>query len=209
TTIAYYRPPVPGEQPGAYYINVYAPETRPRHEAEVLAFHESIPGHHLQIALAQETGDIPMFRRHLGATAFVEGWALYTEQLADEMGLYSADIDRFGMYSFELWRASRLVVDSGLHAKGWTRQQAIDFMLENTPLAENNIVNEVDRYITTPGQALAYKTGQLEIWRLRRDAEARLGDRFDIKAFHDVVLGAGAVSLPVLRQRVEAWVASR
>lgn len=209
TTIAYYRQVVPGERPGAYVVNTYAPETRPRYEAEALAFHESIPGHHLQIALAQETGDIPMFRRHLGATAFVEGWALYTEQLADEMGLYSSDLDRIGMLGFELWRASRLVVDTGLHAKGWSRQQAIDYMLANTPLAENNIVNEVDRYITTPGQALAYKTGQLEIWRLRREAEARLGDRFDIKAFHDVVLGAGAVSLPVLRKRVEGWVESQ
>lgn len=206
TTIAYYRPVVPGERPGTYVVNTYEPSTRPRHEAEVLAFHESIPGHHLQIALAQETGELPLFRRHLGATAFVEGWALYTEQLAEEMGLYSGPTDRFGMYSFELWRAARLVVDTGIHAKGWTREQAIEFMVDNTPLARNNIENEVDRYITTPGQALAYKTGQLEIWKLRREAEAALGDRFDIKGFHDVVLGAGAVSLPVLRSRVEAWV---
>jgi uncharacterized protein (DUF885 family) len=209
TTIAYYMPVVPGEKPGYYYVNTYQPETRPRHEAEVLAFHESIPGHHLQIAIATELDDLPLFRRHLGATAFVEGWALYSEQLSDEMGLYSSDTDRFGMYSFELWRAARLVVDTGIHAKGWSRQEAIDFMVENTPLAKNNIENEVDRYITTPGQALAYKTGQLEIWRLRRDAEARLGDAFDIAAFHDVVLGAGAVSLPVLGDRVEAWVAAR
>ncbi|MCB9675365.1 MAG: DUF885 domain-containing protein [Alphaproteobacteria bacterium] len=208
TTIAYYMPVVPGEKPGYYYINTYQPETRPRHEAEVLAFHESIPGHHLQIAISTELDELPMFRRHLRATAFVEGWGLYSEQLADEMGLYSGDTDRLGMYSFELWRASRLVVDTGIHAKGWTREQAIDFMVENTPLARNNIENEVDRYITTPGQALAYKTGQLEIWRLRRDAEARLGERFDIKAFHDVVLGAGALPLKVLGQRVEAWVAS-
>jgi uncharacterized protein (DUF885 family) len=208
TTIAYYRQVVPGERPGVYAVNTYQPETRPRHEAEVLAFHESIPGHHLQIALAREQGALPTFRRNLGVTAFVEGWGLYSEQLADEMGLYTSDVDRLGMYSFELWRASRLVVDTGLHSKGWSRQQAVDFMLANTPLAENNIVNEVDRYITTPGQALAYKIGQLEIWRLRRDAETRLGDRFDIKAFHDVVLGSGAVSLPLLQAQVEAWVAS-
>lgn len=208
TTIAYYMPVVPGEKPGYYYVNTYAPETRTRHEAEVLAFHESIPGHHLQIAIGQEAGDIPTFRRHFGATAFVEGWALYSEALAEEMGLYSGDTDRFGAISFQLWRASRLVVDTGVHAKGWSREQAERYMLENTPLAENNIVNEVDRYITTPGQALAYKTGQLEILRLRRDAEARLGDRFDIKAFHDTVLGSGAVTLPVLGQRVEAWVSA-
>lgn len=209
TTVAYYRQAVPGERPGAYTVNTYAPETRPRYEAEVLAFHESIPGHHLQIALAQESGGIPLFRRHLGATAFVEGWGLYSEQLADEMGLYSSDLDRIGMIGFELWRAARLVVDTGLHSKGWTRQQAVDYMLANTPLAENNIVNEVDRYITTPGQALAYKTGQLEIWRLRREAEATLGERFDIRAFHDVVLGSGAVSLPVLGAQVQAWVSSQ
>ena len=207
TTIAYYRGPSPdGERPGTYYVNVYAPETRPRHEAEVLAFHEAIPGHHLQIAIAQELEQMPAFRRHMGMTAYVEGWALYTEQLSDEMGLYSGDVDRLGMASFELWRASRLVVDTGLHAKGWTREQAVEFMIDNTPLAENNIRNEVDRYITTPGQALSYKTGQLEIWRLRRWAESELGERFDIKGFHDVVLGGGAVSLPMLQRRVEGWV---
>lgn len=210
TTIAYYRGPSPdGERPGTYYVNVYAPETRPRHEAEVLAFHEAIPGHHLQIAIAQELEQMPAFRRHMGMTAYVEGWALYTEQLSDEMGLYSGDVDRLGMASFELWRAARLAVDTGLHAKGWTREQAEQFMLENTPLAENNIRNEVDRYITTPGQALSYKTGQLEIWRLRRWAESELGDGFDIKGFHDVVLGGGAVSLPMLQDRVESWIAAQ
>lgn len=209
TTIAYYQPLAVGERPGTYFINTYAPTTRPRHEAEVLAFHESIPGHHLQIALGQEQAELPLFRRHGQTTAFVEGWGLYSEQLADEMGLYSSDTDRFGMYSFELWRASRLVVDTGLHAKGWSREQAIEYMVQNTPLARNNIVNEVDRYINTPGQALAYKVGQLEIWKLRREAEAALGPAFDIKAFHDVVLGAGAVTLPVLRTRVEAWIAEQ
>jgi len=206
TTIAYYQPLVPGERPGYYFVNTYQPETRPRYEAEVLAFHESIPGHHLQIAINTELDEAPMFRKHMSSTAFVEGWALYSEQLADEMGLYSGDVDRLGMYSFELWRAARLVVDTGIHSKGWTREQAVKFMVENTPLARNNIDNEVDRYITTPGQALAYKTGQLEIWRLRHDAESRLGDDFDLPGFHDVVLGAGAVPLPVLAERVDAWV---
>ena len=142
-------------------------------------------------------------------TAFVEGWALYTERLADEMGLYSGDTDRLGMLSFDAWRAARLVVDTGIHHKGWSREQAERFLLDNTPLAANNITNEVDRYITTPGQALSYKTGQIVMWELRRHAEAELGDDFDIKAFHDVVLSAGAVSLPLLEERVHAWVRSR
>jgi uncharacterized protein (DUF885 family) len=208
TTIAYYDPVRPeGRKFGVYYVNVSEPATRPRHEAEVLAFHESVPGHHLQIALAQEQGQLPAFRRFEGSTAFVEGWALYVERLADEMGLYTSDTDRLGMLSFDAWRASRLVVDTGIHAKGWTREQAEQFMLENTPLAENNVVNEVDRYITTPGQALAYKTGQLEIRALRAQAEQALGAQFDVRAFHDVVLDGGAVSLPVLRERIEQWIA--
>lgn len=205
TTIAYYQQPTPGERPGTYFVNTYAPRTRPRHEAEVLAFHEAIPGHHLQIAISQELPDVPAFRRHMGFTAFVEGWALYTERLSDELGLYSGDLDRMGMLSFDAWRATRLVVDTGIHHKGWSREQAVAFFLENTPLAPNNIDNEVDRYITWPGQALAYKTGQLEIKALRTEAEAALGDDFDLSAFHDVVLGAGAVPLPVLRERVGAW----
>lgn len=209
TTIAYYRQPTPdGSRPGEYYINVHQPQTRPRFELEALTFHESIPGHHLQIAIAQELPALPAFRRHLGMTAFVEGWALYTEQLADEMGLYGTDLDRMGMLSYEAWRASRLVVDTGLHAMGWSRDRAKQFMLEHTALAPNNIDNEVDRYIVWPGQALAYKTGQMEIWRLRREAEAALGDAFSLAGFHDVVLGRGAVSLPVLRAQVAAWVAS-
>ncbi len=208
TTIAYYRPVVPGEQPGYYYVNTYAPESRPRFEAEVLAFHESIPGHHLQIAIAQDLPALPAFRRHLGTTAFVEGWALYTERLADEMGLYSGDLDRLGMLSFDAWRAARLVVDTGIHAMRWDRGQAERFFLENTPLAANNVTNEVDRYITWPGQALAYKTGQIALRTLRAEAEAALGPRFSLPAFHDVVLGGGAVSLPVLQRRVRAWAAS-
>jgi uncharacterized protein (DUF885 family) len=209
STIAYYREPsADGRRPGAYMINTYLPETRPRYEAEALAFHESVPGHHLQIAVAEELTGIPEFRKHLGVTSFVEGWALYTERLADEMGLYSGDLDRIGMLSFDAWRSCRLVVDTGLHAQGWTRQQAIDYMTQNSILAENNIVNEVDRYITWPGQALAYKMGQMEILRLRDEAKQRLGSRFDIKAFHDAVLENGAVSLPVLRQQVEAYIAA-
>ncbi len=209
TTIAYYRQPNPdGSKPGEYFVNTYEPTSRPRHEAEVLAFHESVPGHHLQIALSYELPQTPAFHRFDGSTAFVEGWALYTERLADELGLYSSEVDRLGMLSFDAWRASRLVVDTGLHHLGWSRQQAIDFMLENTPLQENNIVNEVDRYITWSGQALAYKTGQLEILELRREAEEQLGDRFDLSGFHDTVLGQGAVSLPLLREQVRTWIAA-
>ncbi|MBW1881480.1 MAG: DUF885 domain-containing protein [Deltaproteobacteria bacterium] len=210
TYIAYYREPAPdGSKPGEYFVNVYAPETRRRFEAEVLAFHEGIPGHHLQIAIAQELPDTPAFRRHIQFSAFLEGWALYTERLAVEMGLYSGDLDRLGMLSFDSWRASRLVVDTGIHARGWTREQAEQFMMENTPLAENNIVNEVDRYISWPGQALAYKVGQIHIRRLRAEAEEALGEAFDLPAFHDVVLGAGAVPLPVLERRVHAWIERR
>ena len=202
-TIAYYSwPALDGSRPGRYYINLHAPETRPRYEAEALAFHEAVPGHHLQIAVAQELEGLPAFQRMLGSTAFAEGWGLYTERLSDEMGLYSTDMDRFGILSFDAWRAGRLVVDTGMHALGWTRQQAIDFLKAHSALGENNIVNEVDRYIVWPGQALAYKIGQLEILRLRAEAKARLGDAFDIKAFHDTVLGSGAVSLTVLRTLV-------
>ncbi|HEX2766112.1 MAG TPA: DUF885 domain-containing protein [Candidatus Limnocylindria bacterium] len=204
TTIAYYRDPAAdGSRPGQYYINTYAPETRPRYEAEVLAFHESVPGHHLQLAIAQELTELPAFRRFNGTTAFIEGWGLYTERLSEEMGLLSGDLDRFGVLSFDAWRASRLVVDTGIHALGWTRQQAIDFMTDHTALGENNIANEVDRYIAWPGQALAYKLGQLELLRLRAEARERLGDRFDIRAFHDAVLGGGALPLPALRTAVE------
>lgn len=210
TTIAYYRQPSPdGSKPGEYFVNTYQPETRPRHEAEVLAFHESVPGHHLQIARSFELEAVPAFHRYGGSTAFVEGWALYTERLADELGLYSGPTDRLGMLSFDAWRASRLAVDTGLHHLGWSRAEAEDFMRRHTPLADNNIVNEVDRYITWPGQALAYKIGQLEIRALRAEAEAALGDRFELSAFHDVVLGQGALSLPKLRERVMDWVASQ
>jgi uncharacterized protein (DUF885 family) len=203
STIAYYREPAgDGSRPGQYYVNTSEPETRPRYEAEALAFHESVPGHHFQIALAQELDHLPAFRRYEGSTAFIEGWGLYTERLGDEMGLYSGDVDRFGILSFDAWRASRLVVDTGMHALGWSRSRAIAFMTEHTALGPNNIANEVDRYIAWPGQALAYKVGQLELLRLREESRRRLGAAFDIRRFHDVVLGEGALPLGVLAEMV-------
>ncbi len=205
STIAYYREPaVGGGRPGRYYVNTWAPHTRPRYEAEALAFHESVPGHHLQIAIGQELTALPTFRRHAEVTAFIEGWGLYSERLAEEMGLYTADLDRIGMLSFDAWRACRLVVDTGMHALGWSRSAAIGFMTEHSALAPNNIANEVDRYLGWPGQALAYKIGQLEQRRLRADAEAAMGPRFDVRAFHDALLGHGALPLAVLRDAVAA-----
>jgi uncharacterized protein (DUF885 family) len=204
STIAYYREPAAdGSRPGQYYVNTYAPETRPRYEAETLAFHEAVPGHHLQLAIMQEVEELPSFRRFNGSTAYIEGWGLYTERLSEEMGLLSTETDRFGVLSFDAWRAARLVVDTGMHALGWTRQQAIDFMVEHTALGENNIANEVDRYISYAGQALAYKLGQLELLRLRSEARERQGPGFDIRRFHDAVLEQGALPLPVLRGVVE------
>ncbi|MDQ4036418.1 MAG: DUF885 domain-containing protein [Chloroflexota bacterium] len=204
STIAYYREPAAdGSRPGQYYINTYAPETRPRYEAETLAFHESVPGHHLQLAIMQELDGLPSFRRFNGSTAYIEGWGLYTERLSKEMGLLSNELAGFGVLSFDAWRAARLVVDTGIHALGWSRQAAIDFMAAHTALGENNIANEVDRYIAWPGQALAYKLGQLELLRLRAEARGRQGSRFDIKAFHDAVLGEGALPLPALRSAIE------
>ncbi|KYF59998.1 hypothetical protein BE04_25930, partial [Sorangium cellulosum] len=207
---AFYREPAQdGSRPGTYFVNTYAPETRRRFESEVVAFHEAIPGHHVQVALAQELGEVPAFRKHANVMAFTEGWGLYSERLANEMGLYSSDLDRLGMLSADAWRACRLVLDTGIHAKGWSRAQAVTYMMENTILGEGVVVNEVDRYITWPGQALAYKVGQLEIQRLRKDAEQKLGPRFDIKGFHDALLGAGAVTLPILGDQIARWVASR
>jgi uncharacterized protein (DUF885 family) len=203
----YWQPAADGSRPGQYFINTQLPERRPRYESEALAFHEAIPGHHLQIAIAQELTQLPLFRRHMSMTAYDEGWGLYTERLADEMGLYGSDLDRLGILAFDAWRACRLVLDTGLHALGWTRQQAIDFMRDNSPVMLENIVNEVDRYITWPGQALAYKTGQLEILRLRAWAEGELGVAFDIRAFHDAVLGQGALPLPILADQVARYVA--
>ncbi len=204
---AYYTPPAPdGSRPGEYHVNLHQPTERGRAETASIAFHEAIPGHHLQLAIASEQTELPAFRRlSWGHTAFVEGWALYTERLAEEMNLYRTDIDRLGMLASDSWRACRLVVDTGLHALGWTRQQAIDFMVANAPVSYDEIVTEIDRYIGMPGQALAYKVGQREILRLRAEAEARLGADFSLPGFHDVVLAAATVSLAVLADRVEAW----
>ena len=208
STVAYYRAPAAdGSRPGIYFVNTYAPETRTIYEAEVLAYHEAVPGHHLQISIAQELDYLPLIRRHGHSTAFVEGWALYTERLCDEMGLYSGNLDRIGMLSFDAWRASRLVVDTGMHAFGWSRQRAIDYMVENTLLAANNIVNEVDRYIAWPGQALAYKIGQRRFLKLREEARGAFGDQFDIREFHDLVLSNGALTLPILTDIVRDWIA--
>jgi uncharacterized protein (DUF885 family) len=204
--LGYYQPPAAdGGHPGVHWLNTSAPGTRTRYEYEALAFHESVPGHHLQFALAQELEELPRFRRFGYVTAFSEGWALYTERLADELGLYSGDLERFGMLSFDSWRACRLVVDTGLHQLGWSRDQAIDYMLANSALTRVNIENEVDRYVADPGQALAYMVGRLELVRLRELAQARLGGRFDLPAFHDLVLGTGGVPLSVLAEVVEGY----
>jgi len=207
---AYYTPPAPdGSRPGEYHVNLHDPTGRSRAETASIAFHEAVPGHHLQLAIAAELTDLPAFRRlSWGHTAFVEGWALYTEQLAEEMGLYVDDLDRLGMLASDSWRACRLVVDTGLHAFGWSRQQAIDFMVAHAPVNRDEIETEVDRYIGMPAQALAYKVGQREILRLRAEAEAALGSRFDVRGFHDAVLGGATVSLPVLARRVRAWMGS-
>ena len=198
----YFQPPTDLSRPGVYYINTYKPESRPRFSMTSLAAHEGLPGHHLQIALALENKGLPQFRRSAGFTAYVEGWALYSERLGDEMGLYRDDLSRLGMLSDQALRAARLVVDTGLHAKGWTREKAIDFMKANTPMSQEEIEAEVDRYTVWPGQALAYKVGQLELASLRDEVKARTGRRFDIKAFHDAVLRHGPLPLPVLRASV-------
>ncbi|MDQ6697520.1 MAG: DUF885 domain-containing protein, partial [Actinomycetota bacterium] len=201
---AYYTPPAPdGSRPGEYHVNLHEPGQKSRFETASIAFHEAIPGHHLQLAIASERTDLPQFQRlSFGQTSFVEGWALYTERLAEEMGLYTTDLDRMGMLASDSWRACRLVMDTGLHAMGWSRDKAIDFMVEHAPVSREEVVVEVDRYIGMPGQALAYKIGQREIIRLRGAARQRLGDRFAIQGFHDTVLGSGTVSLAVLRDLV-------
>lgn len=199
--LAYYlQPAQDGSRPGIFFINTTEPTTRNRYESEALAFHEGVPGHHLQIAIAQELDGVPTFQRHALVTAYVEGWGLYSERLADEMGLYRGDIERLGILAYDSWRAGRLVVDTGIHALGWSRQQAIDYLAANSPLAANNIVNEVERYIGYAGQALAYK-----IFRLREGAEQTLGNQFDIKGFHDAVLGSGMVPLEALGDIVHSW----
>lgn len=205
----YQWPSRDGSRPGTYWINTYKPRTRPRFESQTLAFHESVPGHHTQLALAQELDDLPEFRRRAHVTAFSEGWALYVERLADEMGLYTGDIYRLGMISFDFWRACRLVVDTGMHALGWGRDRAVEFMVEHSALTRKNIENEIDRYIGWPGQALGYMIGRLEIRRLRAAAEKRLGSRFDLPAFHTAVIGHGSLPLSVLGEVVERWIAER
>ena len=199
-----------GSRPGMFFMNTADPTSWGTFEVEATAFHEGIPGHHLQLSIGQELGDsIPAFRRNAYIVAYGEGWGLYTERLVDEMGLYSSQLDRMGMLCADSMRAGRLVVDTGIHGLGWSRQQAIDFLAENSPMTLHTITEEIDRYIASmPGQALSYMIGRLEIQRMRADAEARLGDRFDIKGFHDAVLTSGAVPLETLDRLVSEWVES-
>ncbi|HEY5890095.1 MAG TPA: DUF885 domain-containing protein [Acidimicrobiia bacterium] len=206
-TAFYFPPAVDASQPGTFYINTADPTRWGRFEIEAIAYHEGIPGHHLQLAIAQELEDIPEFRKHALITVYAEGWGLYTERLADEMGIYSGPMEKIGMLSADSMRAGRLVVDTGIHAMGWSRQQAIDHFLNNSPMSLGTIEEEVDRYIGMPGQALAYMIGRLEIMRMRAEAEAALGERFDIKGFHDTVLSNGLVPMPTLDRMVRDWVA--
>ena len=192
---------------GEYWVNTWQLSSRPLYVLPALTLHEAVPGHHLQGALAREQDGVPAFRVNFYPHAFGEGWGLYSEKLGEEIGLYRTPYERFGRLTYEMWRASRLVVDTGMHAKGWSRQQALDFLAANTALSAHEIRTEIDRYIAWPGPALAYKTGEMKIVELRRRAEAELGARFDIRAFHDVVLGNGGVTLPVLEAQVDAWIA--
>ena len=209
TTAYYMSGSLEAGRAGRYYANTYELKSRPKWEMEALTLHEAVPGHHLQISLAQELEGLPEFRRFGGYTAFVEGWGLYAESLGPELGLYRDPYSKFGQLTYEMWRAIRLVVDTGMHAKGWTREQALQFFKDNSSKTEHDIVVEVDRYIVNPGQALAYKLGELKLKELRTHATQALGDRFDVRAFHDVVLGQGALPLAILEARVKEWVAGQ
>jgi prolyl oligopeptidase len=207
TTTAYYMPPAPGGlRPGYYYVNLYRPETRPKFEMEVLSVHEAVPGHHLQIALAMEMEEMPMFRRVSPYTAFVEGWGLYSESLGYDLGLYKDPYSQFGQLTYDMWRAVRLVVDTGMHYYEWDRQRAIDFFLENAGKSELDIINEIDRYIVMPGQALAYKIGQMKFLSLKEMAKNELGDKFNIRDFHDIILSEGALPLNELDSIIENYI---
>jgi prolyl oligopeptidase len=206
TTAYYENGSLEAGRPGYFAANTYDLKSRPRWEMEALTAHEAVPGHHLQLSLAQELEDVPEFRKHMGTTAFIEGWGLYSESLGPELGLYQDPYSKFGQLTYEMWRAIRLVVDTGMHSMGWTRDQAIDYFKANAGKAEHDIVVEVDRYIVWPGQALAYKIGELKIKELRAYAERELGEGFDVRAFHDTVLGNGGVPLEVLEAEVKSWV---
>jgi uncharacterized protein (DUF885 family) len=209
-TTAYYQPGSPqAGRPGCYFVNTYNLHARPKYEMEALTLHEAVPGHHLQISLAQEMENTPEFRKHVGYSAFVEGWALYSEGLGEDVGLYTDPYSKFGQLSYEMWRAVRLVVDTGMHSMGWTREQAIQFFKDNTGKTDQDITVEVDRYIVWPGQALAYKLGQLKIRELRAEAERRLGGKFNVRTFHDAVLEQGAVPLSLLEPHIKHWLDSQ
>jgi uncharacterized protein (DUF885 family) len=209
-TTAYYQGGSPqAGRPGCYFVNTYNLHARPKYEMEALSLHEAVPGHHLQISLAQEMENTPEFRKHVGYSAFVEGWALYSEGLGEDVGLYTDPYSKFGQLSYEMWRAVRLVVDTGMHSMGWTREQAIQFFKDNTGKTDQDITVEVDRYIVWPGQALAYKLGQLKIRELRGEAEHRLGAKFNVRSFHDAVLEQGAVPLSLLEPHVTHWIDSQ